>query len=66
MTASHFLKIRDLSKSFGDVRVLEGLSLDVDDGEVLALLGLSGSGKTTALRLLAGFEQPDTGTSDRH
>lgn len=61
-----FLQLRDLCKSFGNgetrVRVLEGLSLDVEDGEVLALLGLSGSGKTTALRLLAGFETPDTGT----
>ena len=44
------------------MRVLEGLSLDVEEGEVLALLGLSGSGKTTALRLLAGFETCDTGT----
>ena len=61
-----FLQLRDLCKSFGSgehrVRVLEGLSLDVEEGEVLALLGLSGSGKTTALRLLAGFETCDTGT----
>lgn len=57
-----FLQLRDLCKSFGEVRVLEGLSLDLDEGDVLALLGLSGSGKTTALRLLAGFEAPDTGS----
>lgn len=68
MTSRHepFLQLTDLCKSFGtapaQVQVLEGLSLDVAEGEVLALLGLSGSGKTTALRLLAGFEQPDTGT----
>ncbi|MEM9554593.1 MAG: ABC transporter ATP-binding protein [Acidobacteriota bacterium] len=57
-----FVALRGLSKSFGDVRVLEALDLDIAEGEILALLGLSGSGKTTALRLLAGFETPDTGT----
>ena len=57
-----FLEIRDVAKSFGDVRVLEGLDIELGEGEILALLGLSGSGKTTALRLLAGFEVPDRGT----
>lgn len=57
-----FLQLRDLAKSFGDHRVLSGLSLDLEEGEILALLGLSGSGKTTALRLLAGFETPDEGS----
>ncbi len=56
-----FLELRSLAKSFGDVRVLEDLSLELAEGEILALLGLSGSGKTTALRLLAGFEAPDEG-----
>ncbi len=56
-----FLEIRHLEKSFGDVRVLEDLCLELAEGEILALLGLSGSGKTTALRLLAGFETPDRG-----
>ena len=55
------LELRGLEKSFGDVKVLEGLSLSLEEGEILALLGLSGSGKTTALRLLAGFETPDRG-----
>jgi len=58
---TRFLEIRDLAKSFGDVQVLQDLSLELDEGEILALLGLSGSGKTTALRLLAGFETPDRG-----
>ncbi|MEM8933243.1 MAG: ABC transporter ATP-binding protein [Acidobacteriota bacterium] len=57
-----FLEIRDVAKSFGDVRVLEGLDIELGEGEILALLGLSGSGKTTALRLLAGFETPDRGS----
>ncbi len=56
-----FLEIRHLDKSFGDVQVLKDLCLDLAEGEILALLGLSGSGKTTALRLLAGFETPDHG-----
>ena len=59
--AAGFLRIRHLDKSFGDVQVLRDLSLDLAEGEILALLGLSGSGKTTALRLLAGFETPDRG-----
>lgn len=59
---SAFLEIRDLGKSFGENQVLSGLCLDLAEGEILALLGLSGSGKTTALRLMAGFETPDTGT----
>lgn len=58
---SPFLDIDRLAKSFGDVQVLHDLSLQLAEGEILALLGLSGSGKTTALRLLAGFEVPDHG-----
>jgi iron(III) transport system ATP-binding protein len=51
----------DLTKSFKGVRAVEGLDLDLHDGEILALLGPSGCGKTTALRLIAGFEAPDAG-----
>ncbi len=58
---SAFLEIDGLSKSFGELRVLDHVSLTVDAGEVLVLLGPSGSGKTTLLRLLAGFESPDDG-----
>jgi ABC-type Fe3+/spermidine/putrescine transport system ATPase subunit len=50
-----------LSKSFKGVRVLEDVSFDVAEGEALVLLGASGSGKTTILRVIAGLEQPDTG-----
>jgi putative spermidine/putrescine transport system ATP-binding protein len=48
-------------RSFGDVRAVDGLSFEIDDGEFFSLLGPSGSGKTTCLRLIAGFEQPDRG-----
>jgi ABC-type Fe3+/spermidine/putrescine transport system ATPase subunit len=50
-----------LSKAFEGVRVLEGFDLDVAAGELVTLLGASGCGKTTALRLLAGLERPDAG-----
>ncbi|HWC07842.1 MAG TPA: ABC transporter ATP-binding protein [Solirubrobacterales bacterium] len=52
----------DLHKSFGDVRAVDGLSLEVEEGATVALLGPSGCGKTTTLRLIAGFERPDSGT----
>src|ERR671939_349994 len=47
-----------LSKHFGKTSVLENISFDVAEGEVLVLLGASGSGKTTILRIVAGLEQP--------
>jgi iron(III) transport system ATP-binding protein len=51
----------DLRKSFGDVRAVDGFSLEVEAGETAVLLGPSGCGKTTTLRLIAGFERPDSG-----
>lgn len=55
------VKFEKIAKSFGVVRVLEELSLDISPGEFLVLLGASGSGKTTALRILAGLETASSG-----
>jgi len=61
MAEGAYLSIRGLSKAFEGTVAVAGLTLDVERGEILALLGPSGSGKTTTLRLLAGFETPDAG-----
>jgi spermidine/putrescine ABC transporter ATP-binding subunit len=55
------VELRGVSKSYGEHAALENFSLDVRRGEFLTLLGPSGSGKTTILRLVAGFEQPQSG-----
>ncbi len=59
--AQPHLRLVDVSKSFGNVRAVDNLSLDVFGAEFFALLGPSGCGKTTVLRMLAGFETPDSG-----
>ena len=56
------IEIRGLCKSFKDDAVLKHLSLSIDKGEIVALFGPSGTGKTVLLRLLAGIYAPDAGT----
>ncbi|MEV7992941.1 ABC transporter ATP-binding protein [Streptomyces sp. NPDC086077] len=60
-TQAATVEFRDLRREFGPTVALDGLDLTVRAGEFLALLGPSGCGKTTALRMLAGFEHPDSG-----
>lgn len=54
--------IRDIEKSFGPVKVLKGISIDVEDGEFIVLVGPSGCGKSTLLRIIAGLEQQNSGS----
>ncbi len=53
--------VRDLEKSFGTTKVVDKVSFDVPSGELVALLGPSGGGKSTVLRIIAGLEEPDRG-----
>src|SRR3989441_11465359 len=55
------VELRDVSRSFGDVKAVDHVSLVIQPGEFFALLGPSGCGKTTTLRILAGFERPSSG-----
>ena len=64
VSKSVIVSIKGLSRSFGDVRAVAGVDLDIYEGEFITLLGPSGSGKTTVLRIIAGFEKPDSGTID--
>src|SRR5499427_7763619 len=55
------IRVRALRKNYGPVVAIDGVDLDIGQGEFFTLLGPSGSGKTTLLRLIAGFEHPDGG-----
>ncbi len=55
------VSLRGVSKSFGAIRAVEGVTITVADGEFVVLLGPTGAGKTTTLRLIAGLERPDAG-----
>src|ERR1019366_3020864 len=62
MSAPAFLKIRHIVKDFDGHRAVDDVSIDIAKGEVFALLGSSGCGKTTLLRMPAGFETPTSGS----
>ena len=55
------VEIRDVHKTFGRVEVLKGVSLDVEEGEIVTIIGRSGSGKSTLLRCINALESVDSG-----
>lgn len=57
------IEVKELRRSFGPVIAVDGISFNVKEGEVLGLLGPNGAGKTTAMRILACFLKPDSGTA---
>ncbi|CAD5909550.1 Sulfate/thiosulfate import ATP-binding protein CysA [Planktothrix agardhii] len=63
MTQSVILHLEDVGKQFpqNQTPAVQAVNLDLHEGDILGLLGPSGCGKTTLLRMIAGFEQPDTG-----
>ena len=61
LTSESAASVRGVSKTFRETKILEDINFEVAQGESLVLLGASGSGKTTILRIIAGLEEPDTG-----
>lgn len=55
------IKAKDISKSFGDLKVLKGIDLEIRDGEIVTIVGPSGAGKTTLLQILGTLDKADTG-----
>ena len=63
---THAVEFKEVSRHYGKVRAVDGVSIAIEDGEFFSMLGPSGSGKTTCLRLIAGFEQPSSGSIRIH
>ncbi len=55
------VEIRDLTKTYGMIRAIDGLTLNINQGEIFGLLGPNGSGKTTTMKIISGILKPDSG-----
>jgi len=55
------IKVENITKSFGDLKVLKGINMKVKRGEILSITGPSGAGKTTLLQIIGSLDKPDTG-----
>src|SRR3954470_8441810 len=60
--AATCVELNSLSKAFGSVQAVDGVSISIDVGEIVALLGPNGAGKSTTIDMLLGLAQPDSGT----
>ena len=58
------IKVRDLSKNYGDVEAVKSINFEIQDGEIVGFLGENGAGKTTALKMITGFLAPTSGMVD--
>jgi len=56
------IRTSSITKSYGDLRVLKGIDLDIRDKEVVSIVGASGAGKTTLLQIIGTLDKPDSGT----
>ncbi len=56
------ITLRNITKSFGTLQVLKGIDLDIEQGEIVSIVGPSGAGKTTLLQIMGTLDKPDTGT----
>src|SRR3989344_6354616 len=60
-TQKPLIKIDSVSKSFKDKKILENISINIMEGEIFGIIGVSGAGKTTLLEVMSGFQKPDSG-----
>src|SRR4051794_4871448 len=62
MSAVNAVTVRGLGKRYGDRTVVDGIDLDVHEGEIVGLIGANGAGKTTTVECIQGLKRPDSGT----